>query len=400
MKPGSILTEEFRHQGLWMTLITWGFGWRIFGTLTSRLDHGGRLTTVTGPIASGKTRLLDMMAQFASTNDITVLRARCFPAGRMMPLNVPAQLMAGHGAGESAADRAVDLMRFATTGNRPALALVDDLRYIDDASACFLADLAARIAGAPMLLVLADRLPTVRDNLDRIEDPAARLRSRSILLTGLSPAETRDVAEHEFGLRLEPHVAARIHALARGNLRMVRAVIEDTIASGDVSVPVPGNAYRQAALEGLQSLTPEAREIAMAAAALNGRCDLSALTRSSGLDRSVVAAALVELDLCCMLDEDRLTPATREAALSDMSRARLAAYLNHETAVKPDRYSGYLAKLSRSEQRVAVLAARGLTNQCIARELSLAVSTVEQHLTRTYRKLDIAGRSQLYAVLG
>jgi DNA-binding CsgD family transcriptional regulator len=65
-----------------------------------------------------------------------------------------------------------------------------------------------------------------------------------------------------------------------------------------------------------------------------------------------------------------------------------------------DRYSRCLAKLSRSEQRVAVLAARGLTNQCIARELSLTVSTVEQHLTRTYRKLDIAGRNELRAMLG
>jgi len=320
-----------------MTLITWGFGWRIFGALTNRLDDGGRVTTVTGPIASGKTRLLDMLAQFASTNNITVLRARCFPAGRMTPLNVPAQLLAGHGAtvGESAADDAVDLIRFATTRDQPALALVDDLRYIDDASACFLANLAARIANEPILLVLADRLPAVRDNLDRIEDPAARLRSRSISLTTLSPAETRDVAEYEFGLRLEPDVAAQIHALARGNLRMVRAVIEDTIASGDVSVPVPGNAYRQAALEGLHSLTPEAREIAMAAAALGGGCDLPALTASSGLDRSAVAAALVELDLCCMLDEDRLTPATRQAVLSDMSQARLKAYLRHAVAMKP-----------------------------------------------------------------
>ena len=45
-----------------MTLITWGFGWRIFGALTDRLAEGGRLTTVTGPVASGKTRLLDMLA--------------------------------------------------------------------------------------------------------------------------------------------------------------------------------------------------------------------------------------------------------------------------------------------------------------------------------------------------
>ena len=312
-----------------MTLITWGFGWRIFGALTNRLGEGGRLATVTGPVASGKTRLLDMLARFAATNGINVLRARCCPADRMTSLTVPAQLLPDFGA----AGDAHDLLSIATAGNSRALVLVDDLRYIDDASACFLADLAARIADEPVLLVLADRLPAVRDALDRIEDPAVRLRSRHISLTALSPAETRDVAEHEFGAQLDPRAVARIHAMAGGNLRMVRALIKDTVASGSVSAPIPGNAYRKAALEALHTLTPEAREIAMAAAALGGECDMAALTRSSGLDRCVVAAAVVELDLCCMLDGDLLTPGTLQAVLSYMSQARLDAYRRNAAEV-------------------------------------------------------------------
>ncbi|MGW6741576.1 helix-turn-helix transcriptional regulator [Streptomyces sp. NPDC055025] len=65
-----------------------------------------------------------------------------------------------------------------------------------------------------------------------------------------------------------------------------------------------------------------------------------------------------------------------------------------------DRYARYLDKLSLSEQRVALLAAQGETNQQIARALSITVSTVEQHLTSTYRKLHVAGRSDLRAKLG
>ncbi|MFD0685001.1 helix-turn-helix transcriptional regulator [Actinomadura fibrosa] len=53
------------------------------------------------------------------------------------------------------------------------------------------------------------------------------------------------------------------------------------------------------------------------------------------------------------------------------------------------------AKLSNSERRVAVLAAQGYTNREIADKLFITVSTVEQHLTRVYRKMDIRNREQL-----
>ncbi|MFJ3175205.1 AAA family ATPase [Streptomyces roseus] len=52
-------------------------------------------------------------------------------------------------------------------------------------------------------------------------------------------------------------------------------------------------------------------------------------------------------------------------------------------------------KLSSSEQRVATLAAQGLTNREISAKLYLTVSTVEQHLTRVYRKLQITSRGDL-----
>ncbi|MBP8534582.1 LuxR family transcriptional regulator [Streptomyces sp. MK37H] len=53
------------------------------------------------------------------------------------------------------------------------------------------------------------------------------------------------------------------------------------------------------------------------------------------------------------------------------------------------------AKLSDSEKRVAVLAACGYSNRDISSRLYITVSTVEQHLTRVYRKLKIGGRQQL-----
>jgi DNA-binding CsgD family transcriptional regulator len=58
---------------------------------------------------------------------------------------------------------------------------------------------------------------------------------------------------------------------------------------------------------------------------------------------------------------------------------------------------GLADSLSAAEVRVAALAVQGLTNGEIARNLYLTVSTVEQHLTRTYRKLKVRGRMGLPA---
>ena len=55
--------------------------------------------------------------------------------------------------------------------------------------------------------------------------------------------------------------------------------------------------------------------------------------------------------------------------------------------------------LTDSEQRVASLAVMGYTNRDIARRLFITPSTVEQHLTRIYRKLNVKHRRELPADL-
>ncbi|CAM3574693.1 AAA family ATPase [Kibdelosporangium persicum] len=55
--------------------------------------------------------------------------------------------------------------------------------------------------------------------------------------------------------------------------------------------------------------------------------------------------------------------------------------------------------LSAAERRVAELAVSGRTNREIGQTLHITLSTVEQHLTKVYRKLNIKRRSELPAVL-
>lgn len=54
-----------------------------------------------------------------------------------------------------------------------------------------------------------------------------------------------------------------------------------------------------------------------------------------------------------------------------------------------------VAALSEAERNVAALAALGHTNRKIGRMLYITVSTVEQHLTRVYRKLNVSRRTDL-----
>ncbi|XVQ84265.1 AAA family ATPase [Microbispora siamensis] len=58
-----------------------------------------------------------------------------------------------------------------------------------------------------------------------------------------------------------------------------------------------------------------------------------------------------------------------------------------------------LGVLSGAQRRVAALAAAGYSNREIAAKLYITVSTVEQHLTHTYRKLNIRRRAELPLVV-
>ncbi|HEU5159272.1 MAG TPA: LuxR C-terminal-related transcriptional regulator [Streptosporangiaceae bacterium] len=62
---------------------------------------------------------------------------------------------------------------------------------------------------------------------------------------------------------------------------------------------------------------------------------------------------------------------------------------------RADLESASLTTLSEAERRVATLAANGYTNRQIANRLHVTMSTVEQHLTRVYRKLNISRRTDL-----
>ena len=81
----------------------------------------------------------------------------------------------------------------------------------------------------------------------------------------------------------------------------------------------------------------------------------------------------------------------------------LAETARHELAASGARVHrpalGDANQLTASEQRVCNLAAEGLSNTEIAQALFVTVKTIEMHLTRSYRKLNIHKRADLAAAL-
>ena len=115
--------------------------------------------------------------------------------------------------------------------------------------------------------------------------------------------------------------------------------------------------------------------------------DRGAALRRAGLRRdarAVLTAAMDEAHAC------------GAGVLAERAAAELRA-----SGARPRRHALTGADaLTPSERRVADLAAVGRTNRDIARHLFVTAATVETHLTRVYRKLDIAGREGLAAALG
>lgn len=135
-------------------------------------------------------------------------------------------------------------------------------------------------------------------------------------------------------------------------------------------------------------------------------------SRTRGLCLRLRAAASDHRDRPRLLEEavevlgrsgDRSALASARAELSDAYRSVAESGLAVEadrvarSAVRaPDSsFVDGVEELSTAEARVAELAARGLSNRQIAAKLYVTVSTVEQHLTRIYRKLGVGRRSEL-----
>jgi DNA-binding NarL/FixJ family response regulator len=191
--------------------------------------------------------------------------------------------------------------------------------------------------------------------------------------------------------------------------RAEAAVLFDRIGEPERAGRLAAEAVRRAEAFG----SPVARGIALRAAALVARppdharlaASVAAL-RDSGA-RLELARSLVELGAAIRRSGRRAEardPLREGLEVAVECGADLLAARAHDELVtagaRPRRDPiESRSTLTASELRVARMAAEGLTNREIAQALFLTEKTIEVHLTRVYRKLDIQSRSQLARAL-
>lgn len=184
--------------------------------------------------------------------------------------------------------------------------------------------------------------------------------------------------------------AARVHLRLDQPDRALELVREQLARPGGDSARVRGRSLRVLAMAGdprkRQALLQEAAE----------------LLESCG-DRYELAHVYADLtEVGRTLGEFTRARSTTRRALrlakacnAEVLRRKLLPNRGADAAGSGPADPNGLAALSAAERRVVVLAALGHTNREIGRRLFITVSTVEQHLTRAYRKLNVRRREDL-----
>lgn len=205
----------------------------------------------------------------------------------------------------------------------------------------------------------------------------------------------------DWGMDVAALAAWRINAaeawLGLGNADQARQLVHDQLARPGGE----GGRVRGLALRVLAAASPPKRRPSL----LNEALDLF---EGCG-DRFEQARVLADLsDTYRSLDESRrgrmvFRRAWHMAKLCDagpLSQQLLAIDGDLPGSVAALRPAGGAGSLTPSERRVASLAVLGYTNREIAGKLYITPSTVEQHLTRVYRKLSVKHRRELPVELG
>jgi len=295
----------------------------------------GRLLVAEGSAGIGKTRLLGEARAAAEASGLEVVAARGGELEQGFAFGIVRQLFEPLLARASSADRA-DLMTGAAALVRPLfdesqfapgpegaagasfamlhglywllaglafrqpmLVAVDDLHWADEASLRWIAYLAPRLDGLPLLLALATRPPEQSPEpgflAQILSDPAA-----VILRPGPLGAESvAALARAAFGARPDPGFVTACRSATGGNPLFLRAVLDmlarervtPTSANASrVAQTGPAEISRQVSL-GLARLPHQATSLIRAAAILGDGARLELVAELAGLDLEAAARA-------------------------------------------------------------------------------------------------------------
>lgn len=407
---------------------------RVCAAIERALSGEGALVFVHGPAGIGKTRLVGVCAHHASASGMDVLSARCTELERDFTHNVVRQLFertllgaapeqrarllagpASHAAAAVIGERPAS--RHGTPGDSdfaalhglywlaanlaaegPCLLLIDDAHWADAASLRFVGYLANRLAGLPLVVLVAARSDEPRADADLLQMLAASA-AVDLQLSPLSARGSAQVVRRH--LDATDAFAAACHDSTGGNPfllhELLNAIAIDGIAGDDpgaarVRQLTPKSVARAVALR-LARLLPGALEFAQAVAVLGDQVELADAAALAGIpvaeaaalcDALVVAGVLApEAPLCF------IHPVILEAVASGLgpgeraaAHAR-AAELLHARGASADQIAAHLAAAGPSRQPWATEVLRRAARAATVRG---APDVALHHLRRALRE--------------
>jgi DNA-binding NarL/FixJ family response regulator len=307
---------------------------------------------------------------------------------------------------------AADLDRFVLDGIRRVIAFDSAaIAGFDHDPGAGLQTVALHLHDAPIERFLARRDVIGHETLDESE----QLLSRDVVLQRAWAQRGTSVFADLLGMRLPTDVKAYLHRYDTAHA--LAYVSPSTGASSATAIAL----WQPAGVQGyVASDAAEADALfphVLQARAINRRLMLASLAEPG--DHMV---ALTDFQGCLQFFEPGAVamlqrewpqwtpPLLPPALMAALARDRDGAYRGAAVWIRATRHGGLLclaiqapdrlpALLSSAEQRVAVLAAAGLQNKEIARQLGVSPATVRNQLHAVYRKLGVADRRGLARVI-
>jgi DNA-binding CsgD family transcriptional regulator/tetratricopeptide (TPR) repeat protein len=351
----------------------------------------GGVLLVSGEAGIGKTTVTRALCDGRSARD-RILWGACEPLATTRPL-LPLLDFARSVGGELAAATASDEHRhdvFATLldvlGERPTIAVLEDVHWADDATLDLLVYLGRRLSGLPALVVV-----TVRD-----PEPAGSRRLAEVLahLRGLPATQAIEVPPltvEEIGELTGPTEldAAKLLRLTGGNAFFV----SELIGSADPGVP---GSVRAAVLSRLDRLAPPTRRLVETVAVIPDRAEVglvyaASATGPESLEQAEVAGLLASDGRTVAFRHELAREAVEEALQGARRRERHGAVLGvlrtlpgqHEARIA---FHADSAGAHEEAVRYGLLAARGSARLGAHREAVVQLERARSHLVHAERR--------------
>jgi DNA-binding CsgD family transcriptional regulator len=318
----------------------------------------GRVALLSGPVASGKTELLQAFTEQAIDEGAILLDATASRAESALPFGILRKIFDHTSMAPEVRAEALRLMDEAAheTSQRdrmrpmpyaawallqlahehPIVIAIDDVHCSDEESLQFLLYLARRIRQAHILIVLTEATRLRQEQLVFHAELLRQPHCSRIHVGMLSPQGTAGVIAGHFVPALAARLAPEFHAMTGGNPLLLRALLEDCQGAADRNEPfqrvVPADKYAQAVRDCLHRGEPDMLTVARGVAVLGDAGSPTLLGQVLGIQAQQAEQGVQDLVRCAVLHGGAFRDPSARAAVLEVTPPQTLASLHQRAA--------------------------------------------------------------------